>query len=170
MPKRIKDESLFRCPHCTCEYYDRNVKKGRSVGDPMVECPSCKKKSFRPLIMEPAIISGKRYYDIRFKTQHGGIRIGLILIYFAFLFAILATKSMVLSLILVAIAVLLMLLYELIKTIHMNSYLKTDEYESEVAHSLRRMADTSYARFVIEQQGLDESSVYYYALHENKEE
>ena len=89
MAGKIKDWMLFKCPYCSCEYYDRTARKGKKVGDPMVQCPVCGKKSYRKSILEPALIGGKRYFDIKFSSLYGNFRIGIILIYAVFLFVIL---------------------------------------------------------------------------------
>lgn len=165
MAKKMKDYQIFRCPHCACEYYDSTAKKGKKVGDPMMECPSCGKKSYRNTILEPALIGGKRCFDIRFSSLYGNFRIVLILIYAAFLFAILVTKDMTLSICLVAAAGLLLLLYEITRIGHRSIYLKSDEYNLEITRSLERLADDNYAFSVAKSQGMDEDSVYYYELY-----
>lgn len=165
MAKRMKEYQIFRCPYCACEYYDSTARKGKKVGDPMMVCPNCSEKSYRSSILEPALIGGKRYFDIRFSSLYGNFRIALILIYAAFLFVILVTKDMKLSICLVVAAVLLYILYEVARFAHRNMVLGSDAYDTEITQSLERLADEGYARMVIGSQGLDEDSVYYYELH-----
>ncbi len=170
MAKRMKDYKIFRCPHCACEYYDETARKGKNVGDAMLVCPNCGEKSFRKTIFEPALIGGKKYFNIRFSSFYGNIRIVLILIFAAFLFAILVTKDMTLSIILVLAAVLLYLLYEAGRFAHRNLVLNSEEYDREITASLERLSDERYAEIVIYSQGVEEDSVYYYELHNNTEE
>ncbi len=162
---RMKDYQIFKCPFCSCEYYDRTARKGKKVGDPMIMCPQCSKKSYRKTIFEPALISGKRYFDIYFSSLYGNLRIGLILIYALFLFIILMKRELILGVCLAGIAVVLYAAYELIRIFHRNSFLRSDAYEKEIAYSLQRLSDMSYAKMVIRSQGIDETSVYYYELH-----
>ncbi len=165
----MKDYKIYRCPYCSCEYYDRTAKDGRKVGDPMLQCPECKKKSYRSSILEPALISGNRYFGIRFASLYGNIRIGLILLYAVFLFIILVKKEFLLGVCLVGIAVVLYTIYELVRIYHRNSFLKSDLYNSEISRSLARLADVEYAAMIIKNQGIDETSVYYFELHNTKE-
>lgn len=162
---RMKDYQIFKCPFCSCEYYDRTARDGKKVGDPMIKCPQCGNKSYRATILEPALISGKRYFDIYFSSLYGNLRIGLILIYAVFLFIILMKRDFVLGVLLVGISVALYVTYELIRIFHRNSFLKSDDYNKEIAYSLQRLADMQYAKMVISKQGIDETSVYYYELY-----
>lgn len=166
---RMKDYQIFKCPYCSCEYYDRTARNGKKVGDPMIECPQCGKKSYRKTILEPALISGKRYFDIQFSSLYGNLRIGIILIYAVFLFLILMMRDLVLGICLVGVAVAIYAIYELIRVFHRNSFLKSDAYDKEIVYSLNRLADISYAKMVIRAQGIDETSVYYYELHQQGE-
>lgn len=165
---KMKDYQIFKCPYCSCEYYDRTARNGKKVGDPMIECPQCGKKSYRATILEPALISGKRYFDIHFSSFYGNFRIVLILIYAVFLFFILMKRDFILGVCLVGIAVALYAVYELIRVFHRSSFLKSDYYDKEISYSLKRLADISYAKMVINKQGIDETSVYYYELHQGK--
>lgn len=167
---RMKDFQIFKCPFCACEYYDETARDGKKVGNPMIVCPQCGKKSYRSTILEPALISGKRHFDIRFSSLYGNLRIGLILIYALFLFLILIRRDFMLGVLLVGIAVSLYASYELIRIFHRNSFLKSDEYDYEINASLERLSDMSYAKMVIEKQGIDETSVYYYELYNNDDE
>ena len=168
MTEKMKDWQIYKCPYCSCEYYDRTARKGRKVGDPMIECPNCQKKSYRESILEPALIGGKRFFDIRFSSAYGNIRIGLILIYAVFLFFILVKRDFVMAMCFIAAAVVLYCLYEIIRVCHRKSYLASEEYHTEIAYSLKRLADQSYAKMVISAQGMDKDSVYYYELNESK--
>lgn len=165
MAKRMKDYQIFKCPYCSCEFYDSTAKKGRKVGDPMLECPACGKKSYRSSVLEPAIIGGKRFFDVKFSSLYGNLRIGLILIYAVFLFIILVTKDIALSISMVLAALILYLLYEVVRIAHRSSFLRSDEYDLEITRSLERLADGDYARMIIKAQGLEEDSVYYYELY-----
>lgn len=166
MAKRMKDYQIFKCPFCSCEYYDSKARKGKTVGNPMLECPSCGKKSYRSSILEPALIGGNRYFDIRFSSLYGNLRIGLILIYAVFLFFILVTKNLTLAIYLVVAAAFLYMLYEIIRISHRRNYLGSDEYDSEITNSLDRLSDEEYAGMIINMQGMEEDSVYYYELHQ----
>ncbi len=169
MAKKMKDYKIFRCPHCACEYYDGNARKGKNVGDAMLVCPNCGEKSFRKTIFEPALIGGKKYFNIKYSSFYGNIRIALILIFAAFLFTILVTKDMKLSVILVLAAVLLYLLYEVARIAHRNIVLGSEEYDREISASLERLSDERYAELVIYSQGVEEDSVYYYNATEEEE-
>ena len=168
MAKRMKDYQIFKCPFCRCDYYDSTARDGKKVGNPMIECPQCGKKSYRKTILEPALISEKRYFDIRYSSLYGNLRIGLILIYAVFLFFILVTMDMVLSMCFIASAILLFLMYLMIRMFHKRNVLRSKEYEKEIARSLERLADTAYAAMVIKTQGMDADSVYFYELHQKK--
>ena len=115
MAEKIKDWMLFKCPYCSCEYYDRTARKGKKVGDPMVQCPVCGKKSYRKSILEPALIGGKRYFDIKFSSLYGNFRIGIILIYAVFLFVILEKKSFSVSIWLLLAAAVIFCFYGLVR-------------------------------------------------------
>lgn len=170
MAKKMKEYQIFRCPHCACEYYDSTARKGKSVGNPMLECPNCSEKSFRNTILEPALIGGKRYFNIKYSSFYGNIRIILILIYAAFLFTILVTKDMTLSILLVLSATLLYLLYEVARIAHRNVVLGSEEYDYELTLSLNRLQDADYAHLVVSSQGIEEDSVYYYEINNMTEE
>ncbi len=168
MAKRMKDYQIFKCPFCRCDYYDSTARDGKKVGNPMIECPQCGKKSYRKTILEPALISEKRYFDIRYSSLYGNLRIGLILIYAVFLFFILVTMDMVLSMCFIASAILLFVMYLMVRMFHKRNVISSKEYEKEITRSLERLADTAYAAMVIKTQGMDEDSVYYYELHQKK--
>lgn len=168
MAKRMKDYQIFKCPFCSCEYYDSTARKGKKVGDPMMECPQCGEKSYRNSILEPALISGNRFFDIRYSSLYGNLRIALILIYAVFLFVVLMTKDFTLSMCFIGAAVMLFILYLMIRMFHKTNYLKSEQYKSEISRSLERLADTSYAAMIIRSQGMDEESVYYYELNQKK--
>ncbi|MBQ7961880.1 MAG: hypothetical protein IJ289_04710 [Clostridia bacterium] len=168
MAKRMKDYQIFKCPFCRCDYYDSTARDGKKVGNPMIECPQCGKKSYRKTILEPALISEKRYFDIRYSSLYGNLRIGLILIYAVFLFFILVTMDMVLSMCFIASAILLFVMYLMIRMFHKRNVLRSKEYEKEITRSLERLSDTAYAAMVIKTQGMDADSVYFYELHQNK--
>ncbi len=166
MAKRMKDYQIFKCPYCDCEYYDSTAKKGKNIGNPMLECPCCGKKSYRSSILEPALIGGNRYFNIRFSSLYGNLRIGLILIYAVFLFFILMTKNLTLAIYLVVAAAFLYMLYEIIRISHRHSFLGSDEYDDEITDSLERLDDEEYAQMIINLQGMEEESVYYYEMHQ----
>ncbi len=165
MAKKMKEYQIFRCPHCACEYYDKTARKGKNVGNPMLVCPNCSEKSFRNTILEPALIGGKRYFNIKYSSLYGNVRIVLILIYAAFLFTILVTKDMTLSILLVLSAALLYLLYEVARIAHRKIVLGSEEYDNEITLSLERLEDRQYAHMVVSSQGIEEDSVYYYEIH-----
>lgn len=165
----MKDYQIFKCPYCACEYYDKTARNGKKVGDPMIECPSCKKKSYRSSILEPALIGADKYFNIRFASHYGNLRIGIIIIYAVFLFLILTKRDLVLSLGLVAAAAVILILYGVIQLIHKRMYLRSAEYDNELNYSLKRMENPAYAKMVIAAQGLESDSVYYYEINENKQ-
>lgn len=169
MAKKMKDYQIFKCPYCACEYYDETARKGKQVGNPMLECPNCLKKSYRSTILEPSLIGEKRFFDIKFSSFYGKFRIGLILLYAVFLFCILLTKDMILAICFIATSILLYVLYEAVRLAHRRSYLQTDEYSAEITHSLERLANEDYARMIINAQGMDEDSVYYYELNKGED-
>lgn len=167
---KIKDYQIFKCPYCSCEYYDSSARDGKKVGDPMIECPQCGKKLYRHTVLEPALISGKRYFNIRYSSFYGNFRIVLILIYAVFLFFILVKRDFIMGICLVGISVALYAVYELIRIFHRNSFIKSDYYNNEISLSLKRLSDIPYAKMVIEKQGIEETSVYYYELMQSKNE
>ena len=166
---KMKDYQIFRCPYCSCEYFDRTARKGKKVGNPMMKCPDCGKESYRSTILEPALIDGKRYFDIRFTSAYGNFRIGIILIYAVFLFFILVKKNLTMSLCMVAAAVVIYVIYLVIRLIHRRMVLRSEEYRTEIAHSMKRLSDPAYAKMVTDTQGMAPGSVYYYELHERKQ-
>lgn len=166
MAKRMKDFQIFRCPFCNCEYYDSTAKKGKSIGNPMMECPSCGKKSYRSSILEAALIGGNRYFNIRFSSLYGNLRIVLILIYAVFLFFIITSKNLTLAIYFVVAAAFLYMLYEIIRICHRRSFLGSDEYDDAISESLERLEDAEYAQMIINIQGMEEDSVYYYEINQ----
>ena len=170
MAKKMKDYKIFGCPYCACEYYDETAKKGKRVGNPLVYCPNCARETFRDSVFEAALISEKKFFDIRFASLYAKLRIALILLYAVFFVLILLTKDMMLAVCLVAAAVMLYILYEAVRIAHRHIFVKSDEYNDEITQSLSRMADEKYAAAIIKAQGLDEDSVYYYELYKEEDE
>ena len=170
MAKKMKEYQIFTCPHCACEYYDPTAREGRNVGNPMLVCPNCSEKSFRSTILEPALIGGKRYFSIKYAKLYGNLRIGLILIYAAFLFTILITKDMTLSITFVLAAALLYMMYEVVRIAHRNMVLSSEQYDDEITLSLERLEDKNYAHIVVSAQGIEEDSVYYYEINNKTED
>lgn len=169
MAKKLKDYKVYKCPHCSCEYYDKTAKKGRNVGNPLLECPECKKKSYRSSVLEPALISADKYFGIRFASLYGKLRVGLIIIYALFLVAITMKKELMLGVGLVSLAAALYALYELIKLRHKKKFIKSEVYDKEIEASLNRLSVPAYAAMIIRDQGIEEESVYFYEIN-NKEE
>ncbi|MBQ8209142.1 MAG: hypothetical protein IJZ35_00965 [Clostridia bacterium] len=170
MAKKLKDYKIYRCPYCACEYYDSTARKGRKVGDPMLECPVCNKKSYRNTILEPALISGDKYFGIRFASLYGNLRVSLIIVYAAFLFCILVKRELMLGICLVGVSVALYALYELLRLQHKSKFLKSEAYDNEISRSLKRLEDPAYAAMVIRNQGIDEESVYFFELYNDETE
>lgn len=164
MSQTIKDWQIFKCPYCSEEYYDPDARKGKKVGDPCVACPACGRKSYRESILEAALIGAGRYFDIRFSSSYGNLRIAIIILYAAFLFVILLKRDFLVSGVLLAAAFGVFCLYGVIRVIHKRIFVKSDEYNGEIARSLQRLEDLDYARFVIASQGIDKDSVYYYEI------
>ena len=162
----MKDYQIFKCPQCGCEYYDKTARDGRKVGNPMIECPSCNKKSYRKSILEPALIGANKYFNIRFASLYGNFRIGIILIYAVFLFFILYKRDLILSLWLVAAAVVVFIFYGFTHLIHKSIFIKSEEYKSEINYSLKRLENDAYAKMVIASQGIEKDSVYFYNISE----
>ncbi len=167
MPK-MKDYRIFRCPHCQCEYYEASAVKGKSVGDPMMKCPSCGKKSYRGSVLEPALISENRYFDIKFSSLYGNLRIVVILLLAIFLFIVLVKQEFYLSVYLVCAGVIVYAMYGLIRSIHMYLFFKQDEYDDDITRSLNRLEDEDYAKMILKNQKMDKNSVYYYILDNRK--
>ncbi len=166
---KMNDYKVYKCPHCNSEYYDKTAKKGKKVGNPILECPQCGKKSYRSSILEPALISANKFFSIRFASLYGNLRIALILIYAAFLFVILLKKDFMLGICFVGISFVLYAIYELIRINHRKKVVKSAEYDKEIESSMKRLSNIRYAATVIKDQGIDAESVYYYEL-KNKSE
>ena len=66
MTRKMNDYQIIKCPHCCCEYYDSNAKDGDDVGDPKTQCPACGNVSYRNSILEPAIIGGNKFFEVKF--------------------------------------------------------------------------------------------------------
>ena len=169
MAKKMKDYNVFRCPYCSCEYFDEGAGKGKTVGNPVISCPNCGKSILRKSVLEPALIRGSRYFDIRFASLYRKLKYGVIFIYAVFLLLIVMKADLLLSLYLIGMALLIYIAYEIIRVVHMRSFLKSDEYYSEIAFSLNRLSDKKYAEMITEIQGIDSSSVYFYELYSSKQ-
>lgn len=170
MAKKLKDYKIYKCPYCSCEYYDSTARKGRKVGDPMLECPECGKKSYRNTILEPALISEDTYFNVRFAELYGNLRISLIIVYALFLFLILVQREVMLGVCLVGVSVILYALYELLRVRHKSEFLSSEEYDEELSKSLKRLEDPRYALMVMKGQGIDEESVYFFELYNKNTE
>ena len=168
MPKKMKDYQIFKCPFCSCEFYDSTAKKGKKVGNPLIKCPQCHNKLYRKNILEPALTSGYKHFDIKFSSLYGNLRIGLILMYLVFLVFILITRDFALTMCFVAAAVVLFVLYQAVRMIHRNEYLKSEQYYYEIEQSMNRLSDPKYADMITEVQDIDEESVYYYELDQEE--
>ena len=170
MAKKMKDFQIYKCPYCSCQYYDKNAKDGRKVGNPVLECPECKKKSYTPSILEPALISKDRYFNVRFSSLYGNLRIALIIIYAIFLFLLLIKRDLFLGIGFVGLSVVLYAFYELARFSHKKKFLKSDVYEKDIAVSLKRLADPKYAVMVIKNQGIEKQSIFYYEFKNSNED
>ena len=93
----------------------------------------------------------------------------IIFIYAVFLLLIVMKADLLLSLYLIGMALLIYIAYEIIRVVHMRSFLKSDEYYSAIAFSLNRLSDKKYAEMITEIQGIDSSSVYFYELYSSKQ-
>lgn len=164
MAKNMKDYQIYKCPYCSCEYYDKSVKDEKKVGNPMIECPECKKKSYRSSVLEPALISSDRYFGVRFSSLYGNLRIALIIIYAVFLFLILVKRELYLGIGFIGLSIVLYAFYELARFSHKKKFLKSEAYEKELVSSLKRLSDPKYAAMVIREQGVEENSVFYHEL------
>ena len=170
MAKKMKDYQIYKCPYCSCQYYDKSARGGRRVGNPMIECPECKKKSYRSSVLEPALISKDRYFGVRFSSLYGNLRIALIIIYAVFLFLILIKRELYLGIGFVGLSVVLYAFYELAKFSHKKNFLKSEVYEKELVSSFKRLSDPKYASMVIGEQGIDEDSLFFYEVIKKKED
>lgn len=165
MAKKMKDYKVFICPCCSCEYFDEDARKGKSVGNPVIKCPNCGEPILRKSILEPALIRGSRYFDLKFSSLYSKLRYAVIFIYAVFLVLIIMKADLLLSLYLIGMALLIYIAYEIIRVVHMRSFLKSDEYFSEIAFSLNRLSDKKYAEMITGIQGIDSNSVYYYEIN-----
>ena len=170
MAKKMKDYQIYKCPYCSCEYYDKSARDGRKVGNPVLECPECNKKSYTPSILEPALISKDRYFNIRFSSLYGNLRIALIIIYAVFLFILLIKRELYLGIGFVGLSVVLYAFYEIAKFSHKKNFLKSDAYQKELVLSLKRLSEPKYAAMVICKQGVQEDSIFYHELTRKKED
>ncbi len=166
MAKKMKDYQIFKCPYCSCEFYDRTARDGKKIGNPMMECPQCKKDIYISSVLEPALIGGNRFFDVKFSSLYGNIRIAMILLYALFMFVILVTRDFTLAMCFIVVAAILFALYCIVRAQHRKNYLQSDEYNKEIEHSLERLEDPDYAAMIAGLQGIDENSVYFYELHQ----
>ncbi len=167
MAKRMKDYQIFKCPFCSCEYFDDTARKGKTVGSPGIKCPNCKEVAFRKDVYEPALLDENRHFDIRFSELYSNIRTVIICLYAVFLFFILVTKDFTLAMSFIVAAAVIFGLYLIIRVVHKKNYLESPEFEVEINRSMARLSDVNYAIRVIKNQGIDETSVYYFQLHQN---
>lgn len=163
----MKDYQIFKCPFCGSEYFDDTARKGKSIGNPSIKCPYCKQVAYRKNVYEPALLDENRHFDIRFSSLYSNFRTGMICLYAVFLFFILITKDFALAMSFIVAAAVIFALYIIIRVVHKKNYLESPEYEVEITRSLTRLSDVNYAIRVIKNQGIDETSVYYYQLHQN---
>lgn len=169
MAKKMKEHQIIRCPHCSCEYFDKKARKGKDVGNPVTECPVCKKISYRGSVFEPAIISGHTYFEIKFASLYSILRKCLAVIYLAFIVVVVIMRDMNVAMSMMAAAMLLYVFYEIARIVHKKSYLKSEAYEDEIAESLERLENDDYAHMITSEQGIDVESVYYYELSREEE-
>lgn len=169
MAKKMKEHQIVRCPHCSCEYFDKNARKGKDVGNPVTECPVCKKISYRGTVFEPAIISGHTYFEIKFASLYSILRKCLVFIYLAFIVVVVIMKDMNVAMSMMAAAMLLYVFYEIVRIVHKRSYLKSEAYYDAVAQSLERLENEDYAHMITSEQGIDVESAYYYELSREEE-
>ncbi len=170
MAIKMKDYQIFKCPHCACEFYDVSARNGMKIGNPMMNCPQCKKPIYVDSTLEPAMISGKRCFDIKFSSLYGNLRIGMILIFSLFLFIILVTRSFTLALGFIAAGAVIYMLYHVARVVHRGNYLSSSEYDEEINSSLERLESKAYATMIGNAQGTDEESVYFYKINQKDEE
>lgn len=165
MAKKMKDYQIFKCPYCYCEYYDESAKSNTSVGNPVMECPACGKKLYRNSTFEPALINGKRFFDIKFSSLYKGLRTALVVILVVSVAVMLIIRDFHVATSLLALSMLLYVLYEALRMVHRNTYLKSNDYDMEINRSLTRLEDEDYAKTIIRVQGVEEGSVYYYEMY-----
>ena len=163
----MKDYQIFKCPFCGSEYFDDTARKGKTIGNPSIKCPHCKQVAYRKNVYEPALLDENRHFDIRFGEIYSNIRNVIIVMYAIFLFVILSTKDFTLAMCFIVAAAVIFGLYLIIRVVHKKNYLESPEFEVEIQRSLNRLSDVNYAIRVIKNQGIDETSVYYFQLHEN---
>ena len=161
MAKMINDYQIIRCPHCCSEYYDSNAIDGDDVGDPKTRCPACGKISYRTSILEPAIIGGNKFFEVKFSSLYKKLLI-TISVFFAILVVLcFVMRNVYVSTGLLATGMIMYVFYEIIKITHRKNYLKSEEYERAVRQSLERLKDEEYAHIIIVAQGIDVESIYY---------
>lgn len=164
MAKKMKEHQIVKCPHCSCEYFDKNARDGKDVGNPVTECPVCKKISYRGTVFEPAIISGHTYFEIKFSSLYSTLRKILFVIYLAFVVVAVIMKDMHVAMGLMAAAMLLFVFYEIVRIVHKRSYLRGEAYHAELDESLERLENEEYAHMITSEQGIDVESEYYSEL------
>lgn len=169
MAKKMNDYQIIKCPHCFSEYYDSDAHDGDEVGNPKTECPACGKVSYRSSILEPAIIGGNRFFEVKFSSLYKKLRIGMVFFYIVFIVVAIVMRDMYVATGMLAAAMIMYVFYEIIRIVHRKTYLKSEEYEMEVKHSLERFEDENYARLMIRTQGIDVESIYYRELYREED-
>ena len=168
MAKKMNDYQIIKCPHCCCEYYDSNAKDGDDVGDPKTQCPACGNVAYRNSILEPAIIGGNKFFEVRFASLYKKLRIVIAIFFAIFIVVGIVMKDIYVATGLLAIGMIVIAFSEIIKILHRNNFLDSDEYKKSVRHSLERLKDETYARIIIRAQGVDVDSVYYKAMYKDE--
>ena len=168
MAKKMNDYQIIKCPHCCSEYYDSNAKDGDDVGNPKTNCPVCGKVSYRNSILEPAIIGGRKFFEVKFASLYKKLMVAIAIFFAIFVVVGIVMKDLHVATGLLAIGMIVVAFCEIIKILHRNNYLESEEYKKAVRKSLERLSDENYARIIIMAQGIDVDSVYYKGMHEEE--
>ena len=168
MTRKMNDYQIIKCPHCCCEYYDSSAKDGDDVGNPRTNCPACGKVSYRNSVLEPAIIGGRKFFEVKFASLYKKLMVAIAIFFAIFVVVGIVMKDVHVATGLLAIGMIVVACCEIIKILHRNNYLESEEYKKAVRKSLERLSDENYAHIIIAAQGIDVDSVYYKGMHEEK--
>lgn len=156
----MKPYQIIECPFCTAQSYDITARAYPTPGSSVFECPKCGRRSYRKNKLEPALLSYAHYYDITFGARFRIIKVLIVLIYVALAVFVWLRHDTATSMLCVAGAVVLFVLYDVIRRIHGRSYRNTEMYRRSVDESLARLENKNYSELVLAYQKAEENCPY----------
>ena len=144
----MKPYKIIECPFCTAQSYDMYARAYPTPGSAVFECPKCGKKSYRRNKLEPALLSYGHYYDILFGSRYRLIKLLMVLVYLALAVFVWIRRDTTTAMLCVAGAVVIFVLYDVLRRVHGRAYRKTVMYNRGVDESLARLENENYAELI----------------------